>query len=200
MKTTLIFVRHGDLEGEHISILHKVDDRVELSTEGKIHMQKAAEALQAYHPDALYTSGAVRTEESAQIISKALGLPIQELENFHGREWGDLAGKSWSEVGTMLSDFDIEQRFTYIPPGGESWQQFEARLVNVINDLAQKNQGKTVAVVAHGSALRGLLPPLWNYSHQESTKLYPEYASLSIVEAEDGIFNPLVFNATDHLS
>jgi broad specificity phosphatase PhoE len=199
MKTTLIFIRHGDLEGERKDILHTPDDQVSLSEKGRAQMLETAEVLKLYGPGVLIASDEKRTVESAHILSESLGIEIETTNALKGRSWGEFSGKTWEEVGKQLGSLSLDERYVFVPPGGESWKEFEGRLSEEVGRIARKYEGKTVAIVAHGSAVRVLLPVLFGVTKEESLKMYPDYASISVVMFEDGVFDPGIFNSTKHL-
>jgi broad specificity phosphatase PhoE len=200
MKTKLIFVRHGDLVGERKDILHTPDDQVSLSELGIKQMEDISEILKSYRPEAIFSSFEKRTVDSSRIIAQKLSIDTRQIKELRGRDWGEFAGKTWEEVGKHLAGLSLDERYEFVPPGGESWRQFEGRQVEAITSLAEQNIGKTLVFVSHGSSIRVLLPPIFHISKEESLKLYPDYGTLSIADFEDGKFEPVIFNESSKIT
>jgi len=80
----------------------------------------------------------------------------------------------------------LEERFTFVPPGGESWQQMEQRLLAHLQGWRQLS--KSAAVVAHGGVLRALIPLLLNEPRESSFRYDLDDASVSVFGVEaDGL-------------
>jgi broad specificity phosphatase PhoE len=199
MKTKLIFVRHGDLVGERKNVLHSPHDPVSLSEPGIKQMENIAELLREYSPSEVASSLEKRTIGSAQIIGGKLDISPMCTNGLQGRNWGDWAGKTWEEVSKTLATLTLDERYLFIPPNGESWQQFESRILEAITFIANQHSSKTIVIVSHGSTIRVLLPKVFDISVEESLKLYPDYGTLSISDFEDGQFSPIIFNGGSNI-
>jgi broad specificity phosphatase PhoE len=101
------------------------------------------------------------------------------------RNWGVFTGKPWSEVEKILQPMTLEERYQYIPQGGESWKIFEKRLIKTIQKITQDNHGKTIVIVTHGGAIRALMPFLLSVRREESFKYDPDNASLTIFDFDE---------------
>lgn len=188
----IFFVRHGELEGENSTILHSAHDPVLLSKKGRETMISLSSILKKMDVHTVISSPEIRTKESAEIIAKTLSRPVQYMDELLGRKWGDFAGKSWDEVRNILDAKTLKERYTYIPPQGESWEQFESRILRAIHKITQDFSGKNVCIISHGSSIRVLLPKIFDIPVEESLKLYPEYGSISVVEYDGHTYvNPL---------
>ena len=93
----------------------------------------------------------------------------------------------------------LEERYTYIPPEGESWQEFETRLIASLKRILNENQGKTIVVVSHGGAIRASMPYLLNVPKEESFKYDPANASITSFDFDGEKFFPKTINDTSHL-
>lgn len=190
----IVFVRHGELTGENSSILHGTDDSVSLSEQGRETMVSLGLVLKKMKMGMIISSPEIRTKESAEIIAQGLSLPVEYMDELQGRKWGNFAGKSWDEVSGILGAMTLEERYTFVPPQGESWEQFEWRMLRVVHKITQNFAGKNVCIVSHGSSIRVLFPKIFDVSIEESLKLYPEYGSISMVEYDGQNYMNPVFN------
>lgn len=178
----LVLVRHGETAKNSQGILHTSFDNETLNTKGISQINQAAKYLSTYKLNCLFSSKEKRAIESAVILSEKLDIPFSEVTNLHERNWGDLSGKPWSEIRAILDSLSFNERFTYRPPNGETWQEFEYRLVETIKKLVIRNKGKNLAVVTHGGAIRALMPFLRNLPKEESFNYDPHNASIAVFE------------------
>lgn len=189
----IVFVRHGELEGENSSVLHGAADPVSLSEKGGNTMLSASSVLKSMGIGMIVSSPEVRTKESAEIIARELSLPVRYMDELQGRKWGEFAGKSWDEVSKILGAKTLAERYTFVPPQGESWEQFERRILKVVNAIVTDSAGKNVCIISHGSVIRVLLPKIFGIAVEESLKMYPEYGSIRSVEYDGQNYtNPVV--------
>ncbi len=132
-----------------------------------------------------------------------MGIDHRIINELHERSWGSWLGRRWVEVKEMLEEMSVEERFSFIPPQGESWQQMEARLSNCLSNIIEEAQIKKVecvAVVTHGGALRGLIPILKNALKDSSFKYEFENASVTIFDYVDGEFREIIINDVSHIN
>jgi broad specificity phosphatase PhoE len=197
--TKLILVRHGQTEKNIAGQLHHVDDREELNEVGIEQMLKTASKLKVLGPARVYASKGHRAVQSGELIAKELGVALEAIDGMQERNWGDFSDKTWNEVQKMLETMSLDERYTFTPPHGESWEQFEKRLVAAIGTLLEKNQDGPVVVITHGGAIRALMPYLLGAPKEESFKYSPDNASITIFSWESGAFRQICVNDTSHL-
>jgi acyl carrier protein len=190
----IIFVRHGELDGENPDVLHGVNDAVALSNKGKEMMRALGRSLKGARVDIIISSSETRTKESAEILSEELGVPAKYRDELQGRKWGALAGRSWGEIGPILDKKPLAERYEYIPSGGESWKEFEERMLRIIEEITLEYTDKTICIVSHGSSIRVLLPKVFGVPVEESLTLYPYYGSVSMIEFDGTKYANPLFN------
>lgn len=196
----LILIRHGETDKNIAGNLHAVNDIESLNANGKRQIRETAEKLREFSPSRIYSSKEHRALESAEIISRALQIPLEKIEGMEERKWGVFTGKSWSEVKKVLDPMTLEERYDYIPTHGESWREFETRLIDSVKRIIEANRGKSVVVVTHGGAIRALIPFLMGVPKEESFKYDPDNASMTIFEVNKEVFSKVTVNDTSHLS
>lgn len=196
----LVFVRHGETNKNIGNNLHATDDPETLNAIGKSQIDKTAKRLKVLNPFKIYTSKENRAVESAKLLSSSLKIPIQSIEGLQERNWGIYSNKPWSDVKSILDPMTFEERFHYVPSGGESWESFETRLKDAIEKITRDNTGNSVVVVTHGGAIRALIPCLLNAPREESFKYDPDNASITIFDFDDDGFHKVVVNDISHLT
>ena len=197
--TRLILVRHGETETNLNKKLHKSDDPRELNETGKKQIRKTAKKIKEYNPDIIYSSKEKRALQSASIIAEACDLEVCEIDGLQERDWGKFSGKTWPEIQAVLDKMTLEERFNYVPSGGESWKQFDSRLKSRLDEIIGKNNGKTIVVVTHGGAIRALMPHLLGAPKEESFKYDPSNASLTVFRYDKDKFIKELVDDTSHL-
>ncbi len=196
----LILVRHGQTEKNIAGVVHESGDVEELTSTGTVQIDKTAERLKEFQPNKVYSSKERRAIQSGELIASKLDISYEAIDGMEERNWGELSGKTWAEIQAILEPMTLEERYTYIPPGGESWEQFERRLISTVSELMEKNKGDSIVVVSHGGAIRALMPYLLGAPKEESFKHNPDNASITIFSSDDGKLNQISANDTSHLS
>ena len=184
----IILVRHGQTNTNIKGIIHAVKDDELLNNEGVRQMRETAEKLKNFSPTKVYTSNEKRTMQSGEVIAKKFGIGLETLDEIGERDWGNFVGKQWQEVEKILNPMSLEERYTYIPPNGESWKSFESRLIKAVNKIVEENKNKTTIIVSHGGVIRALMPYLLDMPKEESFKYNPDNASIVIFNHDNGKF------------
>lgn len=150
----LVVIRHGETqanaEGRYLGALD-----VGLNDTGWAQVARLAESIATTEApfQRLLASPLLRTRQSAQPISQALGLPIQLVPAFRERHVGLFEGLTQAEAREAYPKLwarNITRRWTEAPPGGESLDAVIARVSQGLTDLAHEHEGKRVLLVAHG--------------------------------------------------
>jgi len=197
--TKLILVRHGETVVNAGGKMHQDKDLAELTKKGKLQIEKTAKKLKSLGINKLYSSMEKRATQSANIIGEVLELENEKIIGLEERQWGKLAGKAWGDISKILDKLTLEERYTYIPNGGESWKQFIERFSGVIEKIIKDNEGETVVIVTHGGAIRDLIPYLLNEPKETSFKYDPPNSSITSFKYESGKFKRELLMSTSHL-
>lgn len=197
-KMKLILVRHGETTKNVQGKLHESGDMEMLNTAGVGQMGKTGKRLAEIGVGVVYFSPEVRAKQSAQIIAEVCNCEAREINGLQERNWGVYANQPWSVVSNALAGLDIEERYLYVPPEGESWKIFEERLIQVISRVI-KDPLHCVVLVTHGGAIRALMPYLLGVSKEESFKYDPQNGSMSVFEYSAGKFNAVMIDDISHL-
>jgi broad specificity phosphatase PhoE len=199
MTTKLILIRHGETEKNVAGKLHSAKDAEELTEIGKEQMQATGRFLKRLRPSIIYSSEEKRANESAKILSEHCNIPFVLTKGLEERDWGDFSGKEWDKIKAVLDPMSLEERYTYIPPKGESWEGAEERMIKAIEMILKQNKEKTVAVVTHGGTIRILMPYFLGAPKEETFRHDPDNASLTIFDYLKGTFKKIKVNDTPHL-
>ncbi len=198
--TKLVFIRHGETSKNVKGILHDYNDSETLNETGRKQIELTTDRIRVMSPTKIYSSTEPRAIKSAEIISQKLNIKRVKINDMHERNWGKFTGKPWSEIKTVLDPMSINERYNYVPPGGESWMQFEKRLIKTVDKVLDQNKDQTVVIVTHGGAIRALMPYLLNMPKEESFKYDPDNASITLFEYSNGTFVNVLVNDSSHLN
>lgn len=190
----IIAVRHGETAVNIAKGTHHTGDEASLTEQGREQIRLAAEAIARYHAAQIYASPEIRTQESAAIIHAVLHCPMHTEEALRERNWGAWEGRPWQEIADILTPLDLETRFTFTPPGGESWEQMENRLKEFIDQIAVDT-----VLVTHGGVLRAMVPLLLRAPRETSFEYDFANASVSVFSRTNGRFEATELNDTSHL-
>ena len=202
MRTRLIFVRHAEAEGNKERRFHGWTDS-SITERGHLQAQRVAERLKDMDIDILYSSSLKRTMETAGYISKIKGLPIlqtDELKEINGGDWEDLSWNElqerWPEAYETWDNSPHKHRM----PNGESMEEFQDRLVAEVMQIIDRNIGKNICIVTHGTAIRALICHFRACTLQEMINVaWCDNTALTIMDYEDGVFTTLTEGDAIHL-
>jgi alpha-ribazole phosphatase len=158
-KKRLLLVRHGKTEWNGLSRFQGKSD-VPLNDEGKCQAELLAARLEAWQPDALFSSPLSRARETAETLaSRNPGISPVLLEELSEIGFGSWEGRSIHEIES--ADPESFRRwkdspFDYPPPGGESFASVESRVRSALGEILSKG-GERIVVVSHGGILRAML-------------------------------------------
>lgn len=174
------FVRHGQTDWNMKDLCQGQEEDRPLTELGKKQVHETAKKLQGEPFDAIVTSDLLRTRESAEILSKELGIPIAEQSALlRERKMGAWAGKTNAEILAMdpSAPPDAESGLLDVnPPDGETLHQFVTRAREAAMDLQKKYAGKKLLVVSHGGTMKAWSMAVAGVSHKDALKHAPKNA------------------------
>ncbi len=149
-------MRHGEAESNVHGVLDATNEqKFPLTAQGKVHAEKAAQALRKEGVTVIYTSPFARTLETARIVANTLGLSedaIRTDERLRELDFGTLSGTSYE------SFLEVRKTLAYdmVIGGGESYQAAKNRFGDFIYDIESRHQGQRILIVTHGIGVESL--------------------------------------------
>ena len=197
--TRLYLIRHAEAEGNIYRRLHgQFDSGV---TPNGLRQIAALERRFAEVPiDAVWSSDLYRTRRTAEALYRPKGLPLHTDPRFrevHVGTWEDLPFGLLERIdpeGLRAFARDPER---WLAPGAETYEEYSSRFAEALTELAEANDGRTLAVFTHGCVLSGGLHKLLGLPHDASKA---DNTSVSLLEYEDGVFSPVFFFDNSHLT
>ena len=158
LKNRYFLLRHGKTTQQKLKkgIIYPPIEKqgnIELLSESKEKLKKIAKKIKKEKIDLIYCSDILRTRQTAEIVSKELGIKKINLDKrlrdtnlgiFHNR----CKKEFYKFVGYK------NRKFSTKIPKGENWNDLEKRTKKFLKDIDKKYQNKRILVVGHGD-------PLW---------------------------------------
>jgi probable phosphoglycerate mutase len=141
---SILIVRHGETDLNAARIVQLRD--TPLSVRGMRQAERVAERLATVGVTRIVSSDLTRAVMTARCIEERATAPIGYDAGLRERDFGDVCGTPYADLPTDIFAPD------YVPPGGESWDTFFARVASVwerVTRLAAETEGNLV-VVTHG--------------------------------------------------
>ena len=200
--TRIYLIRHAEAEGNLYRIAQGQYNSI-LTDRGWRQVEALRRRFADIRIDAVYASDLYRTCATAGAIYRSQGLELHRRRDLReicvGRweqmTWGDIARTD----GEQLANFNIHPEKWHVE-GAEEPRQVLDRVLAAVRQIAAENEGKTVAVVSHGYAIRLLLAELQGYTlDQLSATPVGGNTAVSLVEAENGQMRVVFRDDTSHL-
>lgn len=166
MKKTLYIFRHGETDA---NIEHRMQGwlDVPLNANGVAQAQALAQKLAGIKFDCVYSSPLSRALDTARAV---VG-DQQIITNGDLREWnmGDFCGHivrltdspadtSIDMSGDIIyAPFALLSNDDYIPPNGESYNMFVARVRDALLDIVKNSDGNTIAIATHTGVAKNII-------------------------------------------
>ena len=196
---TLILARHGETDWNKNGLLQGSSDFAKLNNVGKKQAKALGKALLKFNVDIIYSSPLKRASETAEIINKILKKEIVFDDALKERGWGDWEGRDAAVEFLRLEKMDIRTRFNFMPPNGESWKEFEIRLIKSVEKIVENNNDKRVLIVTHGGSIRALVPVIKKVPREQTLHLKFANTSISIFKLNKDDVEEELINDIAHL-
>lgn len=149
----IIFVRHGQTMSNIEKKYSTPDTRIEKS--GLYILDKTKKLLENYDIDQVYTSGLIRSQETAKILGFEEFLVDNRLNEM---DFGDFKGQNIYDVRDNYKEFFEKEKENYFDqkyPNGESRRDVINRLSSFLDEKSKKD--KNILAISHGIAIRSTL-------------------------------------------
>lgn len=163
----LYFIRHGESVANVQRVFAGQID-TPLTEKGCEQAKVSGKAAKQYRFDLIVTSPLVRAYDTAKIVAREIGYPIESIivnDIFKEHFIGSLSGKSWDEYD------EYDTRITDM----ETRDELKARAKRGL-ELLKRLPGDTILLVGHGSFVRLLQDAI------DPTREYPEPPNAKILQ------------------
>lgn len=151
----LLLIRHGQTPSNVQHLLDTAAPGADLNELGRTQAAAVPAALAGEVVGAIYASNLVRTQQTAQPLADALGLPVLVRDGLREVAAGDLEMRGDNEA--LHAYLDVIFSWPLDParrmPGGEDGREVLARFDEVVAE-AFASGVPTVAMFSHGAVIR----------------------------------------------
>ncbi|MEI7059101.1 histidine phosphatase family protein [Nocardioides sp. CCNWLW239] len=161
--TTLVLVRHGVTKHTAAKAFSGGlgGDNPPLTQEGREQALLTAKWLEPLAPSVstVVTSPVLRAFETGEIVAGALGAQLVEEPGFAEIEFGEWEGLTFGEVAQRHPEEMKEWMGAteVAPPGGESFDSAQVRVLDGLERVLEAHTGETVVVTSHVSPIKLLV-------------------------------------------
>ena len=198
-KCKITFIRHGSTINTEENRLFDDETYPAINANGKDEMEKIAFWIKnkGLKIDAIYSSSALRTVQSARILSKICEQDFSVIENLTSRKSGIWSGLSFEEIEkkypNMLEEYHKNPEH-YSPEGGETTLELNERVEKSLNEIIENNLNKRIIIVTHGDVIQSAVANALNIPVKNQFKVYiPTGSATQISYFED--FASLVYSS-----
>ena len=157
--TTVYIIRHAEAEGNVYRRCHGQYDSL-LTPRAYEQLPCLAKRFADVPLDAVYASDLFRARTTAKAVAESHGLTVEIRPVLREIDMGDWEDVPWAELPRLWpAEYAVwrARPWDAVPPHGESVMQAGRRMLDGVRGLVRENEGKSIAVVTHGSAIRGAL-------------------------------------------
>lgn len=208
--TRLILVRHGRTGANKESRISSEKD-YSLDETGMDQAKKVAQRLKDFNISALYASPILRTKQTAEFISKALGLKIEFKDDLKEYSFGSIADHTMEEVEEENKDLydkfiawinmgQVQTMQRIKIPGAEPMEDFEARIRRFTDEMLEKHPAQTVCAVTHMGLIKGFMAIYFGGGVQHRMNFNAYNTSLTIIDFYKQVPVLSAFNDMSHLN
>lgn len=161
-KCKITFVCHGATIYSEEGRFSDAANYPPLSEEGVDEIENVVKYLKsrAVKNDVIYSSPAVRTQQSAELVSKLFKQDFEIVEDLTSRQCGQWNGLTYEQIlalypdgiSHILANLESDEGNT-----GESTVKYISRIKKVIDDLVEKNTGNRIIIVTHPDVIQAAI-------------------------------------------
>jgi broad specificity phosphatase PhoE len=176
----LLLIRHAETDMAGTFCGHSDP---ELNARGRAQVGKLINRLRMDQIGLVYTSDLRRAHATGMAIAEAFGVDCHVRRALREINFGQWEGITWSEIERRDNAYAhrwIEEYPSLPTPGGESFQDFERRVLDEVKVLTLKAEaaGCAIAVVTHAGVLRTVLCALQGCSEDNAWEQTKSYCSV----------------------
>ena len=201
--TKIYLIRHAEAEGNLYRRIHGQYDSL-VTGRGLRQIEELQKRFEDVKIAAVYSSDLLRTCKTAEAIYLPHKLTLHTDKGLREVAMGVWEDKTWGEV-EYLTPQDL-YTFNNDPvnwkiEGNEGFFELQKRVTDAIVKIAEENDGRTVAVVSHGSAIRTFLCGAMKVAPEDIPKVpHCDNTSVALLVYDGGEFSVEFHGDNSHLS
>ncbi len=158
------------------------EDYPPLNDAGQAEIEKICDFLKrrGIKNNKIYSSPALRSTQSASMISKLFKQDFEVVEDLHPRKCGDFNGLTFEQVDEKFPDaLDklINCPEAAVPDNAESVTAFINRVNDSLNRIIEQNLGNRIIIVTHKDIIKAAIVSALNIPHSSLHRIYVKSGS-----------------------
>lgn len=161
-KCKITFIRHGSTLYTEENRLFDDENYPPINENGRNEMEKISDWVKnkGLKIDKIYTSSALRTIQSARILSKKCKQDFEIINDLKSRKAGFWSGLTFDQIEEkcpqMLEKYH-EDPENYWIEGGENTATLNKRVQETINRIIEANEGNRLIIITHGEIIQAAI-------------------------------------------
>ena len=173
----VLFIRHAETEMAGTFCGHS---NPPINARGRQQIQTLINALDGEEIECIFTSDLERAAYTASALADAFGIPCIKKPDLREINFGSWEGLTWQRI--LEQDEAYARRWTEaypnLPaPGGESFADFQTRVIAEVTEILDSSDRRRVAVITHGGVMRVVLKGMCGLAESEAWELTKPYCS-----------------------
>lgn len=159
-----------------------------LSAEGRWQAMQLAKRLACRRVAEIYCSPARRAMETARIIAYSQDTDIVVHSALQPVDTGFWEGRTWDQIQRHQMEGYLQFRENPSYPGGETWQEVQARVLPLMRRVARRGMTQNIAVLTHHDVAVALLAGLLRLPADRFYELDQPHACCNVLRWHRGRF------------
>jgi broad specificity phosphatase PhoE len=173
----VLFIRHAETDMADTFCGHS---NPPINACGRQQIQKLMNALDDEEIECVFTSDLERAVSTAETLADAFGVTYIKRPNLREINFGSWEGLTWQQVQGQDKAYARRWTETYpnLPaPGGESFADFQTRVIAEVTEIFNSTDRRQAAVVTHGGVMRVVLQAMCGLAENEAWEITKPYCS-----------------------
>ena len=197
----LLLIRHGQTDWNLLGKYQGQTD-IALSGEGIRQADLLAQNFPVDTLDIIYTSDLQRAFMTAERLAEKFSAPLYADKALRELNFGAWEGLTYQEIAERWPQevknlFGAPEKLQI--PEGETFLMLQQRAMDKIHEIRAENEGKNVAVVAHGAISKAILTALLHIPLHYVWMLRQDNTAVNILRFDDEFVSVELLNGISHL-
>jgi alpha-ribazole phosphatase len=174
----ILFIRHAETDMAGTFCGHSDP---ELNARGRAQLDELTNRLRGEKIDVVYSSDLRRAETTARAIATSFAVACHVRPALREIYFGQWESLTWSEIEQRDRNYAQHWLAAYpnlAAPEGETFCDFERRVLEEVDSLSMMAAGCSIVVVSHGGVLRTVLRRLCGYSETDAWEQTQAYGAI----------------------
>jgi broad specificity phosphatase PhoE len=199
----ILLVRHGQTAWNAGEERFRGRTDLPLDDVGQAQAQAVARRLQGESVATLYASPLLRARQTFAPLAARIGLPLQPHDGLLDINYGRFQGLTHTEAAAAFPE--VYRLWRTAPgqvqfPGGERLADVQARLLALLDELAARHPGQTVALAGHQMVNKVLACTVLGLDLDQVGRIQQDTAGIDVLQQVGDEWHTLRLNDTCHLA